>query len=1241
MKRNAVKYLLLFISVIAFAAAQLLWDTSVRTAGDFSRAAVHASGQLTKLEQSSEKCISQTIGQISSGGLAALEKPGCTSEWFSIFIYQNDSLVWWSDNQVAPSIEDVAPGFRFYRNGWYEFINRKSGNFTIAGLLKIKNEYSFQNRFLVNGFHPSLNFPSGTKVHASGVKDSFAVSGNNSSPLFYISHDPAEAGYPDATVPSILYTIGFILFGLFLYWAVAGRLTFNLKAAGVLMLFVIMLRLIALYTQWPEALFSLPLFSPSYYASSFLLNSLGELLITSLILAGGVIILYRVPLTKRAVPFEKRSPAGKLLPVVIPVLVTLFYSVFINYLLASLIINSRISFNISNVFELDLYSLTGVVVIGILLYTFYKVSDGNTRIMMAFRPRMSFIVPVIAITSFLFFGLVITLSDVPFFADYGVRSFMLSLAVILFTGFFRIRFPLLPAFTRSMVVILVFSIFCAYAISDFNNIKEQENRKVLAAKLENEQDQVAEYLFDDIASAVANDKVIIRFFETPYEDVLALIEAGDMISDRMSRLYFTGYWGRYDISIKCFNNEGLPINTGGDPSWSMDFFNNRIRQSGSVTANEYLFFTGNNGGRISYTAMIPVYGSAVPKVQTGTIAISMVSKIQQGKAGFPELLLSDKVPQRRDISVYSFAHYREGSLVNQSGPYSYLNSSAGYKNRMKAGSPYQFLHFDDYCHLFYRTSTDGLLIISTRMPEIPGFVTFFSYLFSFYGICFILYYVFSELYKGRGYVFLNFKNRIQATVIFMVVITMLLIGSATVYYIFTNHQSNIGLTLNDRMRSMLIAIRDELSARSLTINEASDEMNYTFSKLSGTLDTDFSIFSPQGRLIYTTQPKIYDQGLIARTMNRNALNALVRDDKSLHIQYEEIGKLRYLSAYEPVRDNFNNIVGFINLPYFARQDELKRDISSFLVTLINIYVLLFASAIFITFIISGRITKPLQLIQQRLSRIKLGRRNELIEWNRDDEIGALVKEYNRMVEELAESADKLARSERESAWREMAKQVAHEIKNPLTPMKLSVQHLQRAWKEKHPDIDNIMQRFSQTLIEQIDTLSNIATEFSNFAKMPKANREVIDLASVLKNSVDLFSGNEQVTFTYYEHPGKSYQVFADREQMIRVFSNLLKNAVQAIPEGRQGHIHAEINSEGKMVVVLIRDNGSGIPEDQQARIFTPNFTTKNAGMGLGLSMVKNIVEQCGGTIRFVSVPGEGTSFYVTLPVQESPAEQNL
>ena len=239
-----------------------------------------------------------------------------------------------------------------------------------------------------------------------------------------------------------------------------------------------------------------------------------------------------------------------------------------------------------------------------------------------------------------------------------------------------------------------------------------------------------------------------------------------------------------------------------------------------------------------------------------------------------------------------------------------------------------------------------------------------------------------------------------------------------------------------------------------------------------------------------------------------------------------------------------------------------------------------------------------------------------------------------MVEALADSADKLARSERESAWREMAQQVAHEIKNPLTPMKLSVQHLQRAWNEKSGNLDELFQRISKTMIEQIDALSNIASEFSNFAKMPRAKNETLDLHEIINSSMNLFNDTPNVSIQFNDSKTEK-KIFADREQLIRAFSNLIKNAVQSIPENKKGIISISAKTENEFHIISIADNGAGIAAAIQSKIFTPNFTTKTSGMGLGLAMVKGTVEAIGGTIKFETSEGKGSVFYVSIPERNS------
>jgi nitrogen fixation/metabolism regulation signal transduction histidine kinase len=299
----------------------------------------------------------------------------------------------------------------------------------------------------------------------------------------------------------------------------------------------------------------------------------------------------------------------------------------------------------------------------------------------------------------------------------------------------------------------------------------------------------------------------------------------------------------------------------------------------------------------------------------------------------------------------------------------------------------------------------------------------------------------------------------------------------------------------------------------------------------------------------------------------------------------------------------------------------------------NVYVFLLICAAVLAYFISNSITRPLTIISEKLRILNLNKINEPIEWNSKDEIGILVSEYNKMIAELEQSAQKLAKGERESAWREMAKQIAHEIKNPLTPMKLSIQYLQRAIDEGNPNIEELAKRVTKTLEEQIENLSSIATAFSSFAKMPKAQNEIINLNDLLKHIVDLFA-REEDTSVAFNSESQNPLVFADKNQLVSVFNNLVKNAIQSIPEQRKGFVDVHVKQEEGWLTVSVSDNGSGIPRDNYDKVFVPNFTTKSSGTGLGLAITKQIIDGTGGRIWFESAQNVGTTFYVRLKKSE-------
>ena len=370
-------------------------------------------------------------------------------------------------------------------------------------------------------------------------------------------------------------------------------------------------------------------------------------------------------------------------------------------------------------------------------------------------------------------------------------------------------------------------------------------------------------------------------------------------------------------------------------------------------------------------------------------------------------------------------------------------------------------------------------------------------------------------------------------------------------------------------------------------------------------------------------------------MNASAILELGTMKGKDYFQTEDrIGDELFKTAFVPLENTLDKKVAYLEIPYYSKQRSLEDEISDFMGRLLNVYVfLLFIAGIF-SVLVANSITKPLTVIGEKLQEVKVGKPNKPLNWETNDEIGSLVTEYNQMIKKLEDSAELLAKSEREGAWREMAKQVAHEIKNPLTPMKLSIQYLNHAYQSNPDNIDGLMERVSKTLIEQIDNLAHIANEFSNFAKMPRANNQEFVVNDLVGSVHELFKKQEHCD-VLLGLPEAAYTVFADKKQLLQVLNNLIKNATEAIPEHRRGHIEVSLYERDQMAVIQVSDNGVGIPEEMKKKVFVPNFTTKNSGTGLGLAISKNIIESVNGKIYYETVPNVGTDFFVELPIESA------
>ncbi|PCE66488.1 sensor histidine kinase [Sediminicola luteus] len=398
-------------------------------------------------------------------------------------------------------------------------------------------------------------------------------------------------------------------------------------------------------------------------------------------------------------------------------------------------------------------------------------------------------------------------------------------------------------------------------------------------------------------------------------------------------------------------------------------------------------------------------------------------------------------------------------------------------------------------------------------------------------------------------------------------------------------------------------------------------------RISDVLNVSFNMYDLKGHLLISSSPRLENDS-IAQQLDAQILDGLKLAKDERYVEKLVAAGDNYQAAYRYITDTRFKPIAILNLPYYEDNSFTNKELKEFLGRLSLVYILMFALAIALAYFISKYITRSLKTISDLLNRTNLAQRNQKIYLDRPSgEIASLVAAYNGMIDELEESAVKLARSEREQAWREMAKQVAHEIKNPLTPMRLTVQSFQRKFDPDDPKMAEKMADFSESLIQQIDTMSNIASAFSNFAHMPVQKNESLDVVEVVKRALDIFTED----CIHFRAGSDSIWAHMDRTQLIRVVTNLVKNALQAVPEVSDPYILVSVNEEAESVKIQVADNGIGIEDDNREKVFEPKFTTKTSGMGLGLGMVKNIVDSYQGQIDFTSQPGKGTVFTVILP----------
>ncbi|HSH64837.1 MAG TPA: hypothetical protein VLB84_03350, partial [Bacteroidia bacterium] len=931
-----------------------------------------------------------------------LEKEG-----IALLIYESDTLKFWSDNSIAVEnwIKEVCLDTKMAKlhNGWFEVMHPHTNSTTtktIVGLVLIKNEFPYQNKYLTNEFQKDFYVPAETKLITDNSYSQNALKNLNGDYLFSLKFNTDNPISFASYLACFFNLIAFFFLVLYLKnrcFALIDKIGKNAAIfifSGILLL----ARYLTIRFNFPESFYCFDLFHPKIYAdaSSIWLSSLGDLLIN-------IILLFYISFVfhsefKLPDSIKNIKTTRKQFFILLLFLGYFWISWLINTLFIGLIKNSSIPFDINNLFSLDIYSFISIVIIALLLFIYFLFSDKLVSAVRLFSLNKK------SIASVFIFSVIIHLCIYHYLGSRDLIIILWPFVILLLIALIKRKHFIYP-FSGIIFLVFLFSLYAVHILIKYTRLKEQESRKIYAEKIAAEQDPIAELLFQDVAKSISRDSLLSAFVSGPNKQTLDF-------EKRLRQQYFSGFWEKYDVHIALFDSMCVPVIKSQNSAFDNNlYFDELIASRGRLTSSPHFFSLNNVSGKISYLAKLPFLKS--DKTKFGTLYMELDGKFISDEIGFPELLLDRNVGLSQELANYSYAKYKYNQLITQYGKYLYSTNGLDFEIQ-KSG--FDFIVKNGYNHLLYRPDAHTLIVLSKRDDGWIGKVTTFSYLFAFFSLLLLSILFFRQLSISKLLESFSLKYRIQVLLVLIVLISLALFGGGTIYYINQQFETKNRENISEKIHSVLMEVENRLGSEVILTSDLSEYSSFIMKKLSAVFFTDINLYDSNGNLYASSRPKVFDEGLTSKKMNPEAYLQIAILGQTEFIHDERIGNLNYLSAYIPLKNKDGQLLAYLNLPYFAKQNELEKEISGFLVALINIYVLLFALSIVIAIFISNYVTKPLKLIQDKLGNIKLGKTNEPIEWQENDEIGNLVKEYNRMISELSNSANLLAKSERENAW---------------------------------------------------------------------------------------------------------------------------------------------------------------------------------------------------------------------------------
>ncbi|SEA19929.1 His Kinase A (phospho-acceptor) domain-containing protein [Arachidicoccus rhizosphaerae] len=1165
---------------------------------------------------------------------------------YGVFVYAlRDSLpprqTYWNTFNMNVSQQDLHLPDGYYpiraNNGLFEMLKKtiptREGSYLVVGMIPIRWTYFIESKYFRNSFAHAPDLDGMYYIDRTGAGES--IHNSKGQQLFKLSK---YAQNPDQhpSMASLIFKLLGILFVLIFINGIINEITLIkgfYKGAFWLLVTVVLLRFMTYWLPIPFNYRSYELFSPIIYASNMLHSSLGDLLINTLLFFW---ITFFIKYRHTKVGQGHQQLVKKYSKVIAITALFLFALCTMNMvsIVTSLVRDSKIPINVADFFNLNIYTAVTFVILTFITLSFFNLSYflNLPALNAGFNLYERMAIVVVS-------GLILITVDG---AGLVTIKILALIWMVLYLFILQVRWEDLPGplvASRYFLFWVMFFAMTFTAILQLSNNRRLEEKKRYAEALALQADNAGENL---VKMAISN---FTNFFWN--DNFNRLYDDGDnrFVKDSLIMANFSGFLNKFNTRIYTFDANREPLYNADSSSFSL--LNALVSNSKPTNVTD-LYIHGSESDNFNY-----IYRKEISSVYNQAIMGYMFVVLSPRKYVNNNLslellnnpvIVTGQIPQN-----YSYAVYKNRQIFSNSKDFEFSDSLSAYQVPRR-----EFKQINSFKvkELWYNAGNHTTVVITEKNSDLLNTITLFAYLFSSFVVVIVLLKISGFIIQSRfkwkliknGLNF-NIRFQVHATLIFISMFSFIVIGISTIsFFISRFNKSN----KDKLMQSTQIlageieeSLGQELPLTMQTPNELDAFYNSTLAaqrviELANLNKQDVNLYDRNGNLEASSQPYIFNENIVSNKMHPKAFDALHQRHRIKFFQQETIGKLKYLSIYVPLYGKNKQVFGYLNTPALNSQYELDQEISSFLVTIINLNALIFLLAGAVASLLTFRITQSFSVIKEDMRKINLGIENEEIQWDRNDEIGDLVQEYNIMVRKLGESARALARSEREGAWKEMARQVAHEIKNPLTPMKLSLQFLQRSAQNPSTDIHSLSKRVSDMLIEQIDQLAKIASDFSQFANIHHTKPETFTIEEIIRPLLLLYNTEDGIEVNYRASQEKN-TVMADKVQLRRVFTNLIKNALEASEQMDQFSVTIQEQRIEKNVMVTVADKGMGITQQEAAKIFVPNFTTKTSGTGLGLAICKGIVENAGGQIWFESEVGKGTTFYVSLPLYNASA----